>query len=130
MVEPLIGLAIFDRLLAVLGWIREDTRIANERKDAALAAVYQALVATRLYLTSRKGDGKRNISREHDIAELWHEASIPLRHINQEFAMIAFEKGGYWTDPDIWTDEEIEAKGIKIEQVTEATRKLLQGSTS
>lgn len=126
MVEPIIALSIFDRLLAILGLIRENDKLAEQRKDEALAALYAALKGTKSYLNARAARAERDLGREMDIAGLWQAASIPLRHIDPHFASVAFEKGGYWMQPEIWTDEQIEAKGIKIDQVMRETRELLR----
>ena len=125
MVDPLIALSFFDRLLAVLGLIRENDRIAEKRKDEALAAIYAALNETKAYIVERESGAQRDHQREFRIAQLWHTASIPLRLIDPEFAERCFVKGGYWMQPGAWSAEQIQAKGIAIDQVMGETQNLL-----
>jgi hypothetical protein len=103
--DPSILLPFFDRLLKVLGVIRDDDRLAETRKDEALSAIYAALNETKSYIERRRIDGSRDRSREFRIARLWHDASIPLRHFDPEFAELCYDKGNYWMQPEVWTDE-------------------------
>ena len=120
-----ITVAIFDRLLAALGLIREGRRRRNERIDQALYALYAALNETKAYIEFLSSGKKRNRKREYAIAKLWHDASIPLRDIDHDLAMRCFIKGGYWLKPDTWTEVMIRQKRIKLDQVISSTRKLL-----
>ncbi len=125
MADAALAFTIFDRLLAVLGLIRDKERLAEKREDEALEAVYAALVKTNSYLADRAAGKKRDRRREETIAGLWHRASIPLHHIDSNFAVMCMRKGGYWMQPEAWTEEAVEAQGIKIEQVMKETERLL-----
>ena len=39
--------------------------------------------------------------------------------------MTCWEKGGYWMQPENWTDEMVEAKGIAIGQLEQRVPELL-----
>ncbi len=125
MIEPGTAFALFDKVLAGLGLIREGRRQRTEKTEHALRALYVALSETRAYISEREGGKRRNRKREYKLAELWHSASIPLRAIDKEFAGRCFAKGNYWMNPAAWDKKMIEETGIAIDSVLEATRKLL-----
>jgi hypothetical protein len=125
MIEPVVAFTLFDKVLAGLGLIREGKKERTEKIDHALLALYAALTETRAYIAEREKGKKRNHDREYKLARLWHSASIPLRVIDKDFAERCFLKGSYWLEPDTWDKKKIEEKGIAIEEVFDATRKLL-----
>lgn len=123
--EPGIAFALFDKVLAGLGLIREGRMQRTEKVENALRALYVALTETRAYISERENGKHRNRKREYQLAELWQSASIPLRTIDKEFAARCFAKGNYWMDPNAWDKKRIEETGIAIDSVLEETRKLL-----
>ena len=125
MIKPAFAFTLFDKILAVLGLIREGKKERTEKTDHALLALYAALAETRAYISEREKGKRRNRKQEFSIARLWHSASIPLRVIDKEFAERCFLKGSYWMEPDTWDKKKIEEKGIAIDAVFDATRKLL-----
>lgn len=120
-----VAFAVFDRLLGAIGLIREGKKRRNERTDQALYALYTALNETKAYVEKLNSGKRRNRETEWAIASLWHDASVPLRDVDRELADKCFIKGGYWMEPDTWTEMKIEEKQIKLDQVMESTRKLL-----
>jgi len=125
MIEPTIAFTLFDKVLTGLGLIREGKKQRTERIDNALLALYAALAEIRAYIADREKGKRRNRRREFELARLWQAASIPLRAIDKEFAERCFDKGSYWMEPDTWDKKRIEEKGIAIDAVFDATRKLL-----
>lgn len=115
---------VIDKLIALLGPIATLSKEKRELKDNALRGVSIALQETKLYYRDR-GCGKgRNMDVEAQLAKYWAAAAIPLRHIDEELAMICEYKADFWTDPDHWPDEEIERVGIKLDDVSQAYRRL------
>ena len=125
MIDSGIAFTLFDKVLTAIGLLREGKKRRTERTDQALLALYEALAETRAYIADRAGGKRRNRKREFAIAKLWNAASIPLREIDPELAERCFLKGGYWMDPHVWDKKKIQEKGIAIDSVFEATRKLL-----
>ena len=126
MIEAATAFTLFDKLLAGLGLLREGQKTRSAKTDAALAALYKALNQTKPYLELRASGGERNRQREFEIAQIWHDASIPLREIDPKLAERCFIKGGYWMEPETWDDITIKQKGIAFAQVFESTRELLK----
>jgi hypothetical protein len=125
MVEPVVAFTLFDKVLTAIGLLREGKRQRSEKTDQALLALYAALNETKAYTQQRKGGAPRETQREFALANLWHRASIPLRELDPELAEKCFIKGGYWMEPDAWTDEKVKQSGIAIDQVFEQTRSFL-----
>ncbi len=125
MVEPVLAFTLFDKILAGLGLIRDGRKRRTEQINNALFALYAALSETKAYISDCESGKRRNRKREFAIANLWNTASIPLRAFDKEFARRCFEKGNYWMEPEVWDKKQIEEKGIAIDAVLEATRKLL-----
>ena len=120
-----ITFAVFDRILAALGLIREGKKRRTDRIDQALYALYTALNETKAYVERLDTGKRRNRKTEWAIARLWHDASVPLRDIDRDLAERCFIKGSYWMEPDTWTDMKIKRKQIKLDQVLKSTRALL-----
>lgn len=126
MIDITMAGTIFDKLLNILGLIREEKRARSANVDLALTALFEALTATKPYLDSRAAGAARNPDREFEIATVWLNASIRLREIDIEFAERVCAKGGYWMAPEAWDDEKIREKKIAFDQVWESTQKLLK----
>lgn len=127
MVEPTVAFTLFDKVLTAIGLLREGKKQRSEKTDQALLALYAALNETKAYLQQRKEGAARDQQREFALASLWHRASIPLRELDTELSERCFLKGGYWMEPDAWTDEKVKQSGITIDQVFEQTRAFLCG---
>ena len=114
MMEPGVAFALFDKLLAGLGLIREGRRQRTEKVENALRALYVALTETRAYISERESGKRRNRKREYQLAGLWQSASIPLRTIDKEFAGRCFAKGNYWMDPKAWDKKELTKPELRL----------------
>ncbi len=125
MVDPVLPFTLFDKALEAVGLIRDKKQKRTERTDQALLALYAALAETRAYISELENGKPRSREKEVAIARLWNTASVPLRVIDIGLAERCFEKGGYWMEPEAWDPGRIEAKGIAIESMYEATRQLL-----
>jgi len=88
-----IGFA--DALLSGLGLVREAKARRDERADQALTAVYTAANETKKYLSGLHRGRARDNEREHDLARLWHLASIPIRYFDKDLAKRCMLKGNY-----------------------------------
>jgi hypothetical protein len=127
-IEPTFAFTLFDKVFAGPGLLLEGKRQRTQKIDQALLALYAALAESRAYIIDRESGKRRNREREVAIAKLWHMASVPLRAIDVDFAERCFMKGGYWLGPETWNKKQIHEKGIAIESMFEATRKLLTSS--
>jgi hypothetical protein len=116
---------LFDKSLSIFGLIRKGKKQKNEKIDHALFALYTALNETKSYV-ERLASGRRRIRKnEFALAKLWHNASIPLRYVDQELAERCFFKGSYWLESEVWSEHRIRNNKIDIESMIKSTRKLL-----
>jgi len=115
---------IVDKLIALVGPITTLSKEKRELKDGALRGISIALQETKLYYRDLSRGKQRDMDREAQLAKYWAAAAIPLRHIDQELAMICEYKGDFWINPYHWSDDEIERVGIKLDDVSSAYRKL------
>lgn len=132
MTEAATLIGILDKCLAVIGLIRDGKVRRDEKIDAGLHALHTALCETKAYVTRLNDGDKRDRQHEHKIANLWHYASVPLRHVDPGLADRCFIKGSYWLEPDVWTEAQVQANRIALNQVHKSIRELLlryQGGT-
>lgn len=127
MPETVVILTIFDKVLNVLGLIRERNLKRDEKIDTALHSLYVALSETKIYTLELKSGSERNRDKEYKLAKFWHDASVPLRKIEPELARKCFLKGSYWLEPDAWSQAKVEEYQIALDKVFEETRELLLG---
>ena len=123
--EATVVLTIFDKVLNILGLVRDGKIFRDDRIDTAINLLYTAISETELY-TSKLADGAKH-DREHEykLACLWHDASVPLRHIDKDLARRCFIKGSYWLEPEAWDEAKIKESRIALDEIFEETRKLL-----
>lgn len=92
MIEPIVAFTLLDKVLTGLGLLREGKKERTAKADRALMALYSALSKTKKYISEENAGGTRNRDMEWKLAELWHNASIPLREIDPELAEKCFLK--------------------------------------
>lgn len=125
MLEASIVFTIFDKCLNVIGLIRDGKVKKDNQTDKALLALYAALSETKAYVAQLTEGKPHDRQHEHKLAMLWHEATVPLRHIDPDLARRCFFKGSYWMDPKSWTEAGIKENRIALDQVFESTRDIL-----
>lgn len=126
MAEAALVLSIFDKCLCIFGLVRDGKLKREKQIDDAIQALFKALCETKAYV-SRLNDGQeRDRGHESHIAYLWHEASVPLRHVDPELAHRCFFKGSFWHEPESWTEVQLRESRIALDQVCESARKLLE----
>jgi hypothetical protein len=103
MMEVTTALSIFDKLLDLLGLVKAGKIKRNEQVDLAFHKTHKALIETEVYIQNTTAQGRKR-QKETELAELWYEASIPMRHVDKKLAKIFNLKGGYWSNPDSWDD--------------------------
>jgi len=123
--EVIVTADIFKGILTIINKISGRNDRKNDKVDQALFALFTAIVVTRGYADKLSNGNVRNRNQELAIAELWDKASIPLRHIDKDFASKCCDKGNYWLNSEIWTTEDIDEKGITLDKMEAMTRDLL-----
>lgn len=119
---------LVDRLISLMGPISILSKEKRELKDNALRAIVTALQETKIYYKSLERGSQRNTDTEAQLVRYWGAAAIPLRHIDEELAMICEHKADFWIDPESWSNDQISSLGIKLEDVTKAYRQMAMPS--
>jgi|ERR1700731_2637477 len=114
-----------DALNGVGLWITRKER-KNDRDDAAVRSVLVAVNATKTYLARRDRGEAVDREAEGKLAELWTSAAVNIRRSDMDLATRLEEKADYWANPDNWTDEEVRANRIQIDEIAEEGRRLLR----
>lgn len=87
----------------------------RSQRDAALSALYMALTETQYYVQKYRASDSRDLEIERQLAALWFQASVPLRHFDRNLADLCQHKRDYWINPETWTADENIQKQIKLE---------------
>lgn len=125
MSEAALVLSIFDKCLGIFHLVRDGKLKREKQIDDALHALFKALCETKAYVSGLNNGEKRDRRRESQIAHLWHEASVPLRHVDRELARRCFFKGSFWHEPESWTGVQLHESRIALAQVCESPQALL-----
>ncbi|HEV8159635.1 MAG TPA: hypothetical protein VGP58_11430 [Pyrinomonadaceae bacterium] len=78
----------------------------DEKYDNALIAVTTAVNKTRSYLRYLEKN-PHDTAKEERLAELWSDASIKLRRIDNDLAFDCHQKSYYWSNPDGNTKQKV-----------------------
>ena len=125
--EATIALSLFDKILNIIGLVKEGKLQRDEQIDSALNQTHKALIETQAYV-HRAGIDNRDPDKESELANLWYQASIPLRHVDQELANICNLKGGYWSHSEAWKNLESDEYDIALSNVEKKVRAILNGN--
>ena len=124
--EMTTAIAFFDNLLEVFGFVKAGQLKRDEQVDSALRLTHRALVETQAYVRINNAQS-RNQDKEYELARLWYEASIPMRHVDKHLAATCSLKGGYWSNPEEWGDVRSGKADISLANVEKLTYELLTG---
>ncbi len=116
---------IAESVTAILQHLREERHYKEQRKDAALNAIHDALVQTLIYSEKvSKGNADREV--EEKLAQLWTKAGLAVRHLDRDLADRCLLKGRYWIEPGNWSRKYILENRIALKQVEVDIKSLLK----
>jgi hypothetical protein len=84
-----------------------------------------ALFETRMYLRDRENGAAPDQSREDGIVRMWSGAAVELRDLDENLAALCQHKAEYWIQPDEWSAQSIQDRGIGIDQLFDRFREVL-----
>jgi hypothetical protein len=96
-------------------------RQSEKDSESTLKALLTALNETQIYIGKRR----KHKSTEAKLSRLWTAAALRIRSYDIDLAKRCQMKGVYWTNPDSWSDDDIEKTRIAIDEVAESINKLL-----
>src|SRR5205823_3543723 len=95
---------------------REKNARATEMTPRFVA--YSSLLMLRKHIWHGESEAKRlTAKRKGKLAELWTSAAVNIRRSDMDLATRLEEKADYWTNPDNWTNEEVRASRIQIDEI-------------
>jgi len=116
---------IVSQLTALIEPIQNFSKDKRDLKDNALRAISHALNETYLYYRGIESGKPVNLDSQKQLSIYWSAAAIPLRHINEDLALICEFKSEYWVNPENWSDEEIHEHGIALNVLRNKYRALV-----
>jgi hypothetical protein len=133
--EPVTIIAAFGAIAAWLNLAVQQGSRSDEKRGAAIEALYRAAVATRSYVARvqpPRGHGKAppDHQAEAELAQLWMTASIKLGEIDWDLAHKCEVKSGYWSEPQQWTPAQIQAAEIGLDTIIKHASALRTSSAS
>ncbi|MDH3547428.1 MAG: hypothetical protein OEN22_10025 [Gammaproteobacteria bacterium] len=117
-------------LLANLGrYLANLARAGLQRKEEsrkALQGVIRATRQTQVYLRALQVKGKRNFTKEERISDTWTKLSFELGKLGvKALAKRCDIAGGYWSDPDKFSDEFLKKAKARLQDLEMEARTLL-----
>ncbi len=116
---------VIEKLFGLIEPIANLSKERRELRDNALHTIVQALNETSLYYSSLDRGSPRNLDKEAKLARYWSDAAIPIRHIDEELALICEHKSEYWLNPENWGNESIHEVGLALDDVRKRYQQLL-----
>lgn len=94
----------------------------------ALSAAVDIANRTLQYIADYRRTEQRDYARERELAEGWNAAGVKLVGLKDPPIQLAkryFLKAEYWSSPEDWTEERIEASEIGLAEITAESRSML-----
>ncbi len=114
-------------LQGLINLFQSERHYRDDKKDAALSAINNALIETKRYLEESGGANCAERTREFKLSELWAEAAVKSRHASGELALRLGDKSLYWSDNLKWSREEVLAKDVDLDSIQAQVRELMKG---
>jgi hypothetical protein len=122
-----VSLSVFlSPLQKLLNTFQSERHYTDEKKDAALLAINNALIETKRYIEESGGAKCFDRKREYDLAGLWAEAATKARHANHDLAFTLQDKSLYWSGKLEWSRGEVLKRKIDLESIHEQVQELLK----
>ena len=115
-------------LLKLLSIFQKERHFKDEKKDAALAAINEAIIATKQYIEVSGGEKCIDRKKEYKLSKLWADAAAKSRYASGDLAARLNDKSAYWSDQLEWSREEVLLKRIDLDSIHQSVTSLLRGS--
>ncbi|MNZ36999.1 hypothetical protein D3C78_544380 [compost metagenome] len=119
---------IISQFIALIEPIQNLSKDKRDLKDNALRAISHALNETFLYYRDIEHGKPQNLDIQKQLSNYWTAAAIPLRHIDENLALICEFKSEYWVNPENWSDEQIHEHGIALDDLKNKYKSMLAPS--
>jgi hypothetical protein len=92
---------------------------------AAVAQLQQAVLETKAYVASLDRGHAAQLAEEHRLVGLWSTAANSFYTLDGALAARLQLKAEYWTQPELWSSDQVRDAGIALDHVAAYTRQLL-----
>lgn len=117
---------LFAPLQSLLKIFQTERHYTDEKKESALLAINEALIATKEYVNESRGVKRFDQKREYELARLWAVAAAKSKQASAELATRLQDKSLYWSDTFEWAAEEVKKRKIDFESLEREIHALLK----
>jgi hypothetical protein len=113
----------------VENWLRDRRNAqakASEERTGAIEALLDAMKMTEEHL-DRCRSGEVALRENRALTRLWQRAANRLKDVDPSLAQRCRFKGDYWTHPQEWTGQQIDAADIRIKRMSAEANRMLRG---
>jgi hypothetical protein len=118
--------AAADYATGVLRSVAGQKKETREQWKLAVSKLQEAVLQTRLYVSSLDRGNPIDRAEEQRLVALWSAAAGGFYTLDSTLAERLQLKAEYWTQPESWTSEQVREAGIALQHVAERTRQLLR----
>lgn len=126
-----IFFSIFDRLSDIMRRNADSRQTDRQAVADALSVAVNISNRTMRYIAQlRRAGGQHSLQEEAALSQGWTDAGIKLSQLPNpplDFVERYFLTSEYWSDPESWTDERIDAAMIRLEDLARESRAVLLG---
>jgi hypothetical protein len=116
-----LWLDAFDRVLKEIKEMISKNKEKEQKAFAACEAIQKAANRTSEFLqTHSKTSSKPNLA----LSDIWLDAAKAVRELDSGMYNRLLSKAEYWSNPNDWTDEKIEAANIRLDTIRKDSRKI------
>jgi hypothetical protein len=129
MPSPVTESALKALLANLARYLANLARAGASRREVsrkALEGVIRATRRTRVYVRELTASGKRDFSKEERLSATWTDLSFELRKLGvSALAKRCDIAGGYWSDPERFSDDFLEKARVRLQDLEFEARTLL-----
>lgn len=116
---------LFDVGVTIIKEMKSQNVVDEDKYDLALLSLYAATTETKNYISSITNVKKHDKEKELQLSELWNKAGVNLRRINNNLAYRCIVKADYWSNPNEWTDDDINESNISLNKIIQESIDLM-----
>ncbi len=112
---------MFSEILAAFNLLGESRRFSIEQRQSARISLSVAFHATEGYYAALAAGAVKSPAREYEIAQMWDELAIRLEPVDSSLANRIGLKSRYWCEGAAWSDSQVAAAKIRIQDIRRET---------
>lgn len=126
MIDPAMLKAVADYAARVIGAVVNADTATRTRWKTAVEQLQDSVLQTQLYVSTLDRAQLPDRTVEERLVGLWRVAATAFYGLDGALAERLQLKAEYWTQPDLWSAQQVRDAGIALEHVAQLTRQLLR----